>query len=455
MADAYRDTSPEAVADPAGGDTDRLRGHLRLPGAVALAITIVVGSGALVLPGIAYREVGDAALLAWVSAAVVTVPLLVIFARLGATYPGAGGVAGFVQAAFGRHLAAGVEVLLLGTFGLGIPAIALTGGNYLVALPVLDALPAEGAAAILVAAAAGVVLLGVRMSTRVQVTLAIVLTVALLAVGVLAVADGAATEHLPTLGLDNVTDGVRSTGVVFFAFTGWEMLSFTTEEYADPRRDFPRTVVLSFALVVVMYLLLAWGLQTRLPRGDDTALAAPIQALVTATVSRGAAHLVAALGVVIIAANLVGAVWGASRLVMSSAREGLLPRGLARLGPSANPRRAVAVCAAGFLLVIAANATKLLSLTSLLTVAGQNFFLLYLLCALAYTRLFGKGRRAFGAAVTAVLGVVAATTFGLAQFVYAATLIGIGTAVSASRAARVRPVDIDITGDVGSSPRAS
>lgn len=233
-----RETTTEASV-PHDGRTDRLRGQVGLPGAIALAITIVVGSGALVLPGLAYQQVGDAAILTWAAAAIFTVPLLVIFAKLGSTYPGAGGVAGFVQAAFGRHLAAGVEVLLLGTFGLGIPGIALTGGNYLVALPGLGSVPVPAAAAIMIAAAGGVVVIGVRMSTRVQVVLAIVLTAALLAVGVLAAVGGSAVQQLPTLNLDTVTDGVGATGAVFFAFTGWEMLSFTTEEYANPRRDFP------------------------------------------------------------------------------------------------------------------------------------------------------------------------------------------------------------------------
>lgn len=433
-------TRETTEASPAHDDrnADRLRGHVGLPGAIALAITIVVGSGALVLPGLAYHQVGDAAILTWAAAAIFTVPLLVIFAKLGSTYPSAGGVAGFVQVAFGRHLAAGVEVLLLGTFGLGIPGIALTGGNYLVALPGLGSLPAPAAAAIMIAAAGGVVVLGVRMSTRVQVVLAIGLIAALLAVGVLATVGGSAVQHLPTLDLGTVADGVGATGVVFFAFTGWEMLSFTTEEYANPRRDFPRALVLSFALVVVMYLLLAWGVQTRLPREDTTELAAPVQALIETAVSPAAAHLVSVLGVVIIAANLVGAIWGASRLVMSSAREGLLPARLARLSPAGNPHRAVLACLAGFLLIIAVNAAKILSLTGLLTIAGQNFFLLYLLCAITYSRLFRGGRRIYGIAVTIVLGGIAVATFGGPQFAYSSVLLLIGTAVSASRASAYR-----------------
>jgi amino acid efflux transporter len=74
-------------------------------------------------------------------------------------------------------------------------------------------------------------------------------------------------------------------------------------------------------------------------------------------------------------------------------------------------------------------------LTTLLTVAGQNFFLLYLLCALAYTRLFRAGQRVFGTVATIVLGIVAFTTFGPTQLAYAAVLTALGTAISATRAA--------------------
>lgn len=418
-------------------EAGRLRGHLRLPGAVALAITVVVGSGALVLPGIVYGRVGEAALYTWIAASAAAVPLLIVFARLGAAHPGAGGVAGFAQAAFGRHAAAGMEVLALGTFGLGIPAIALTGANYLTALPGLQAVPATAAAAALLAGAAGVVAAGVNLSTRVQVVLALVLTVMLLVIGVLAVGSGEPVRHLPPLEPEAVVTGVLVIGAVFFAFTGWEMLSFTTEEYADPERDFPRVVVISFAIVVVMYLLLALGVQTLLARDDGDALAAPVGALVAEAVSPGAAGVVAVLGVVIIAANLIGAVWGASRLVMSSAREGLLPRPLARLGGSAQPRRAVAAALAGFLAVLAANGMGLLSLAELLTIAGQNFFLMYLVCAAAYARLFRGGHRVFGAAVTAVLGGVAVFSFGPWQLAYCAALLSAGAGVWALRSRRV------------------
>jgi amino acid efflux transporter len=422
--------------DPAAVAADRLSGHLRLPGAVALAVTIVVGSGVLVLPGIAYREVGRSALLAWIITALVSIPLLLVFSRLGARYPGAGGVAGFVQAAFGRHTAAGVEVMLLGTFGLGIPGIALTGGNYLTTL--LPGSASSSLAAIaLVVLAAVVVAAGVRLSTRVQIALSLFFTIALLAIGAAGVSLGSPIAHGPTLTGSSLLDGVSAIGIVFFAFTGWEMLSFTTEEYVNPKRDFPRAVAISYVVVVSMYVLLAWAVQTQLPDAGHADTSAPVYALVQTFVGAGVANLTSVLAVVIIAANLIGATWGASRLVLASAREGLLPRALARFDAgSSTPRLSVVACCTGFVAVLLVNAAGALSLRGLLSIAGENFFILYLLCALAYARLFPGPRRIFGLVVALALAAVAAATFHPGQLGYAAGLLLLGAGVSRLRRRR-------------------
>lgn len=430
MTNPVEQPAPDVAA--AGGDA-RLERHLRLPGAVALAITIVVGSGALVLPGIAYHEVGDAAVYTWALAAAVTVPLLAIFAWLGSHYPGAGGVAGFVQAAFGRHLAAGVEVVLLGTFSLGIPAIALTGGNYLAALPGFGAVPSWLSAVALLAAAGVVTATGLRLSTRVQIALALTLSAGLLAVGVAGVVAGSPAAPLPAPDLGTVATAFGAIGIVFFAFTGWEMVSFTTEEYANPERDFPRVVAISFLLVVGMYLLLASSVQLQLSPADPATVNAPVQAVVAAVATPALAWSISFLGVVIIAANLIGATWAASRLVMSSSREGLLPRALGRVSTSGGtPRAAVLACSVGFSAVAVASRAGLLSLGELLAIAGQNFFILYLMAGMAYVRLLPGRHRVFGSVVTLALAGIA-LTFGVAQLAYAAALLALGAGLSVLR----------------------
>ncbi len=414
------------------GDVDpsRMAGHLRLPGAIALAVTVVVGSGALVSPGVAYRQAGSAALYAWLVAALITVPLLLVFARLGSELPSAGGVAGFVQSAFGRPWAAGVEVMLLGTFSLGIPAISLTGGHYFRQIPGLSATPAWLAAVVMLLFAGSVTALGGSVSTRTQIVLALLMTAGLVAVAVIGITAGPAAGHTPPASAHAVSTGINSLGAVFFAFTGWEMLSFTTEEYADPKRDFPRVVTISFVVVTAMYLLLAWAVQTRLTQSDPDVVSSPIHAVMRAAVP-GMAWVVSLLGVIIIVANLVGAVWAASRLTMSSARAGLLPAPLAKLSraPGTPPRRAVLLVVLVFCAVVLFTTSDLVSMAGLLTVAGENFFLLYLFAAIVYAKRMSGVRRVFGIAVAVVLGGLA-VTFGVRQLAYAAALLAIGVALA-------------------------
>src|SRR5262249_39699986 len=108
----------------------RLKRTLTLPQAIGLAITLVVGSGLLALPGLAYREVGASAIYAWIASALISVPFLIVFAVLGSRLPGGGGVAGFMQSAFARQAAIPVEILLIGTFIVGGPPMIITGGHY-------------------------------------------------------------------------------------------------------------------------------------------------------------------------------------------------------------------------------------------------------------------------------------------------------------------------------------
>lgn len=279
---------------------------------------------------------------------------------------------------------------------------------------------------------------GVRLAGSVQTVLAVTLTMGLLTAGIVALTQGAGEVRIqvPQTGAD-LSLLLATVGLVFFAFTGWEMISFTTEEYRNPPRDFPRVLAISFVLVTAMYLLLAAGLQAQVSPDDPTLTGAPMRGMVEGAVGDAGALLVSVLGVVVIAANLVGAIWGASRLVMSSAREGLLPTPLAVVEERrSSPRRAVVAVTAVFILVVAASSSGLLSLTTLLGFAGRNFFWLYLLSVVVYVRLFPGAARAFGVIVAVVLGAVT-LSFGLASWLYVGALFVTGVLLERKR--RVSP----------------
>ncbi|SEM94491.1 APC family permease [Lihuaxuella thermophila] len=381
--------------------------------AVGLAICIVVGSGLLVLPGLAYQQVGGAAIYAWVIDALLVIPLLVIFAYLGANYPGAGGIAGFVQEAFSRPMGAATEVLLLGTFSLGIPSIAVTGGNYF-------AMAIGGGEGVSLIASLGLLIfagmvnyLGAKVSGNVQQVLSYSLTGLLLFTALLALWFGDRTIGTGVAPIQDWMLSVPALGMVFFSYTGWEMLSFTTEEYKNPKRDFPIAVGISFVTIILVYLMIALAVQYTLPHGDSRLGTAPIAALLMSVFGPLSGKFVAVVGVVIIAANLIGATWAASRLVFASAREGLLPGFLSRVDKKTrSPQMALLTVILVFSAVIALHFSGAVSLGILLQVAGQNFFILYGLSVIAYLKLVRRPVfKAFGLFTLAVV-MLTMGTFG-------------------------------------------
>ena len=76
-------------------------GSLGLPQGIALYIGSVLGTGLLVLPGIAAQVAGPASIVAVIAVIVLSIPLAGTFAALAARFPDPGGVASYARRALG------------------------------------------------------------------------------------------------------------------------------------------------------------------------------------------------------------------------------------------------------------------------------------------------------------------------------------------------------------------
>jgi len=91
--------------------TDSVRGQtgssqtVTMRYAVALYMSSVLGSGVLVLPGLAAQIAGPASLFAWVLLSLASYPLAYTFASLSARKPESGGVYSFARESFGSSTA--------------------------------------------------------------------------------------------------------------------------------------------------------------------------------------------------------------------------------------------------------------------------------------------------------------------------------------------------------------
>src|SRR5256885_2377523 len=72
----------------------------------SLIAAAVLGRGALLLPALAARAAGPAAVIAWAVLLALSVPLAATFAALGVRLPEAGGTAAYARAAFGPRAGA-------------------------------------------------------------------------------------------------------------------------------------------------------------------------------------------------------------------------------------------------------------------------------------------------------------------------------------------------------------
>ena len=180
------------MSAPAGADVRNTQPGapgLGVVAGTALTVAGVVGTGVLVLPALAIREAGPAALVAVGALVLLSVPLAAVFAALGSRFPSGGGVSGFVARGLGPGPAAVTAWWFYLGVPLGVPALGLFAGDYVeaavgggTATRTVTAL-----AVVLVAAAANA--RGVQVSGGVQVWLTAVLVGALVVVLALAVPD--------------------------------------------------------------------------------------------------------------------------------------------------------------------------------------------------------------------------------------------------------------------------
>ena len=362
----------------------------------ALAVSMVIGSGLLGLPGIALAEGGvDATAVGWMLTALAAVPLIAIFSTLGLRFTTAAGLSRYAEAAAGRWARYAVAVVMVGSFPVGIPALAIIGGSYAQRLFGAPEWTVGWLAAGILSLVTAANLVGVRVAGYVNSAsvVALVLVVA-----------GTALARPADLGHGVEVTAQAATGggdmdylavwtvcaLLFWAYIGWENLSFGLEEFREPSRTIPRVYWASFALVVVLYVVLGLTTVGAQDRGLD--LTGP-SGLVTLVDQTPVGRLLVVVMVLVVLANANAWVFGASRLVFAAGRDGVLPRAFGRLSTRDVPAVSLLTLLAAYLAVIAIATAGNVSVTRLILIVSQNLIVLYAFSIVAYWKTTSGPRR--------------------------------------------------------------
>jgi amino acid efflux transporter len=355
--------------------------------AIPLALGSVAGAGILVLPSAVLAEAKSVSLVVWVVAALACIPMLLMFQDMiaGASEDG-DGIATFISAGLGRRAGGAIPSMFLFVVVVGLPAGAFVAGAYAARWSGREWLGTVVGVGIL-AVAIFVNILGASTSSKVQLigsASLIALSVALVIIAFLNKTDP--VEAIPSAdqaGL--VLPGVL---LAFWAFVGFENLTFLTSHLKDPGRDFLFICFTALGLYCALAIALTLAVSVRTNARDVDPVAGLLQiasGLPGEAIIVGAAVLT---GVVAMLINAVSWVWGVAHVVEQSARVARLPGWLAHR-PGRAPSRALALISSLF----AISSTALVShpswVVDALAASSGVFVLMYIMCIMAYLRLTG------------------------------------------------------------------
>jgi amino acid transporter len=256
-------------------------------------------------------------------------------------HPSTGGFISYVGKTFGGTSAVTTALLCGAGYIIAISSVlAVTGGFLSIILNYYFGwnVPWGIFSVILTAGAVYMMVRGVAVSTKLaglffgfEMVVLIVVSVAAL------IKNGGHLSAVP-FNPSHITNGFSGLAAGFplavYLFIGWENSAALAEETGDPRRNVPKAVFFSVAMMVVGYVLYAYATVSGFQYNGTTLGGAAIPFIdVAHDVAPWLALIAYIAGMTSTLGVLIAAVNSQSRLVFNAGREGLLPRWLGKVHP--------------------------------------------------------------------------------------------------------------------------
>jgi len=256
--------------------------------------------------------------------------------------PSTGGFISFVGKTFGGASAVTTAILCGAGYIIAISSVlAISGGflsttlNYYLGWNV----PWIILSVLLVGGAVLMTLRGVSVSTKLAGFFFAFEMLVLIVVSVAALIKNGGHLSLTPFEPSHITGGFSGLAAGFplavYMFIGWENSAALAEETGSPRRNVPRAVFLSIALMVVGYVLFAYATVSGFGNNGKALADSPIPFISVAhNILAGFAFFAYVAGLTSTLGVLISAVNSQARLIFNAGREGLLPAWLGKVHPT-------------------------------------------------------------------------------------------------------------------------
>lgn len=338
----FRKKSFESVKNV--GRTSGLNKNLTALDLILLGLGAIVGTGVFALTGlVAAQYAGPAVTISYAIAGFTCIFVALAYTELASMLPASGSIYTYSYVAFGEVIAWLVGSIVI--VELGFAASAVSGSWSAYVQGILDSAglnlpaaisnsPAEGGLinlpALLIVLLVGFMLYrGTKESKKINNILVAIKMIAIF-IFIFSAAphfDATNWENFIPNGMDDVLYG---SSILFFAFTGFGILASAAEECKNPKRDLTIGIIGSLALATTIYIIVAAVLTGIVPFSELNN-AQPLAYALKENGSNIGSTLVATGAVAGMTTVILVNIYGQSRVFYVIARDGLLPKPLARL----------------------------------------------------------------------------------------------------------------------------
>ncbi len=390
MAGRWRTKSVEqSIADTDEPGT-RLRKDLSWWHLVVFGVSVVIGAGIFTITAQAAGDLtGPAIGISFVIAAITCGLAALCYAEFASTLPVAGSAYTFSYATFGELMAWTIGWNLVLEMAIGGAVVAKGWSSYLGTVfgltsdtITLGSFNLDWGAVLIVALVATLLALGTKLSSHfsaVVTTIKVSVVLLVIVVGAFYIKPANYSPLIPPAEVDHAGSGVDQSvlsllagahsshygwygvlagaSIVFFAFIGFDIVATMAEETKHPQRDVPRGILATLGIVTVLYIAVSIVLSGMVPYTDLKTTSDGRHANLATAFAINGVHW--ASGVISIGAlaGLTTVVMvlllGQCRVLFAMARDGLLPRQLAKTGSHGTPVRITVLVA----LVVAVTAS--------------------------------------------------------------------------------------------------
>jgi APA family basic amino acid/polyamine antiporter len=336
-------------------EVDRLRRCLTATDLTMMGIGAIIGAGIFVLTGIAAAtQAGPAVIFSFLLAGIACGFSAFAYAELASSVGGCGSAYGYAYASLGELVAWLIGWDLLLEYGMDGATVSIGWSGY-----VNDALQAVGIslpamlltdpfhggiinlpAVLIIVVLATILSIGVKESVRfnkVIVFIKLGVIALFMAIGLFTFDINKWHPFMP-FGVQGIVNGA---GLIFFAYIGFDAVSTATEEAINPKRDIPIGIIASLLICTVVYILFA-GLLTGMESYTSLNVTSPVAVALIHSGYRFAAEIVSLGAIAGLTTVILVMLYGASRVFLAMARDGLLPEYFMKLHHTSHtPRRLI------------------------------------------------------------------------------------------------------------------